>query len=217
MKSKINFNKKLCIVGNGGFAREVLCLLLDVAKNEPLLLKNQVHFMHADSDYSQQTIMGIKTISHAQFNPQLHQIIIGIANSKRREEIVNELPPETEYATLIHPNAIISDWVEIGDGSVIAAGCILTCNIKIGCHAQLNLQTTIGHDCIIEDYFTTAPAVNISGICHFGKHVYFGSNASVRQNIKICNNATIGMGAVVVKNIIEEGIYVGNPAKKMVK
>ena len=216
MKSKINFNKKFCIVGDGGFAREVFCLLWDVVKNENIDLRDWVRFMLADDGYVKQEIMGITTISHAEFNPELYQVIIGIGNSKRRAEIVNELPTNSEYATLIHPNAIISNWVEIGHGSIVAAGCILTCNIKVGKHAQLNLQTTIGHDCFIDDYFTTAPSVNISGICDFGKHVYFGTNSSVRQNIKICDNVIIGMGGVVVKSITEEGIYIGNPVKKMI-
>lgn len=93
----------------------------------------------------------------------------------------------------------------------------MTCNIKIGKHAHLNLHTTIGHDCIIGDYFTTAPATNISGNCEFGECVYFGTNSSVRQGIKICDNVTIGMGGIVVKNINEEGVYIGNPVKKLNK
>lgn len=90
----------------------------------------------------------------------------------------------------------------------------MTCQIKIGDFAQLNLGTTIGHDCIIGDFFTTAPSVNISGICNIGKKVYFGTSAAIRQNLKVCDNVNIGMGAMVVKDITEPGTYVGIPAKK---
>jgi acetyltransferase-like isoleucine patch superfamily enzyme len=45
--------------------------------------------------------------------------------------------------------------------------------------------------------------------------VYFGTNSSVRQGITICQDVVIGMGGVVVKNITESGIYVGNPATKL--
>ena len=96
---------------------------------------------------------------------------------------------------------------------VICAGCILTTNIKIGDHAHLNLNTTIGHDCTIENYFTTAPGVNVSGNCNISDYVYIGTNASLRQKLTICSNVTIGLNAGVVKDIKEPGTYVGVPAK----
>jgi sugar O-acyltransferase (sialic acid O-acetyltransferase NeuD family) len=134
-----------------------------------------------------------------------------------RKKIVESLPVKTTFTTIIHPNAIISKWVEIGEGSIITAGVIITCDIKIGKHSQLNLHTTIGHDCIIGDYFTTVPGSNISGSCLFGNKVYFGTNSSVRQGVSICDDVTIGMGGVVVKNISESGVYIGNPLKKLEK
>ena len=103
----------------------------------------------------------------------------------------------------------------IGEGSIITSGVIITCNVKIGMHVQLNLNTTIGHDNIIKNYVTTAPAVNISGSCCIGQNVYLGTGALVREDINIVKNSIIGMGSVVVKNIDESGTYVGNPAKKI--
>ena len=91
----------------------------------------------------------------------------------------------------------------------------MTCNIKIGAHAQININTTIAHDFIAGDYFTTAPSVNISGNCTFGECVYLGTNSSTREKISICDNAVIGMGSVVVKNIVQEGTYVGNPVERL--
>ena len=217
MKSKINFNKKICIAGSGGFAREVFTLLVDCLKNEPVDLKDFVRFQLPDKDYKKEEIMGIETICDSEFNPALHQLIIAVGEPKIRKKIVSLFPSETEFATLIHPNAIISDWVEIGNGSVVTAGCILTCNIKIGNHAQLNLQTTIGHDCVIEDYFTTAPAVNISGNCNIGECVYFGTTSAIKQGIDVCSHVTIGMGGIVVKNIDEAGVYIGSPVRKLLK
>jgi acetyltransferase-like isoleucine patch superfamily enzyme len=67
------------------------------------------------------------------------------------------------------------------------------------------------------DFFTTAPAANISGNFHFGDCVYFGTNSAIRPGVKICDNVTIGMGGVVVKDITEEGVYIGNPLKKLEK
>jgi UDP-3-O-[3-hydroxymyristoyl] glucosamine N-acyltransferase len=65
------------------------------------------------------------------------------------------------------------------------------------------------------DFFRTSPGSIISGNCNIGKHVYFGTNSSVREKIKICDNVTIGLNSGVVKDIKDEGIYVGTPAKKI--
>ena len=120
------------------------------------------------------------------------------------------------YFTFIHPSSILlGNDISIGEGSIICAGCILTTNIKLGNHTHLNLQTTIGHDCEIGDYFTTAPGVKISGNCKIYDCVYIGTNASVKEKISIHSLTTIGLNAGVVKNIEEPGVYTGTPAKKI--
>lgn len=107
--------------------------------------------------------------------------------------------------------------VIVGYGSVICPNCILTCDIQLGMFSQLNLGTTIGHDTVTGDFFTTAPGVHISGKVTAGKCVYFGTNASTVEDISIHDDVIIGAGACVSKDIIESGIYVGVPAKKMEK
>lgn len=209
--------KKICIFGAGGFGREVLSCLLDLNTTEGFKIEEKACFMVNDEYYNETSLMGIDVIPLSKFDPMIYDVVVAIGDPSARKKAVEGLPDATTYATLIHPTAVISKWVEIGEGSIITAGVILTCNIKIGDHAHLNLHTTIGHDCVMGDFFTTAPAVNISGNCHFGSSVYFGTNSAARQGIKICDNVTIGMGGVVVKNIIEPGIYIGNPVKKMDK
>jgi sugar O-acyltransferase (sialic acid O-acetyltransferase NeuD family) len=128
--------------------------------------------------------------------------------------MVQRLPKETQYFSFIHPSAYVLGYdVIIGKGSIVCAGCILTTNIIIGNHAHLNLQTTIGHDCEIGDYFTTAPGAKISGNCKIYDCVYIGTNASIKQKISIRSLTTIGLNAGVVKDIKEPGTYIGTPAK----
>ena len=209
--------KKICIIGIGGFGRETLTCLIDGISKTELKIEEITVFMVDDEYYNEPEIMGIPVIKDSEFVAENYKVVVAIGDPIKRKKVVEKLPSETEFATIIHPNVVISGWVEIGVGSIITAGTILTCNIKIGKHAHLNLHTTIGHDCIIGDFFTTAPATNISGNCEFGECVYFGTNSSVRQGIKISDNVTIGMGGIVVKNIDKEGVYIGNPVKKLEK
>lgn len=214
---KIKINDKICIFGIGGFGREILCCLIDILEINKKKASDYALFMVDDEYYSKKSIMGISVIPVSKFDPLLYKAFIGVGDPLLRKKIVQKLPPQTKYATLIHPTVVMSEWVQLEEGTIITAGCILTCNIKIGKQAHLNLHTTIGHDCIIGDFFTTAPAVNISGSCKFGNNVYIGTNASIKNSITICDNVTIGMGSVVVKNITEAGIYIGNPAKLLPK
>jgi sugar O-acyltransferase (sialic acid O-acetyltransferase NeuD family) len=194
------------IIGNGGFGREVF---YSMTKEDQL----KTVFFVEDEFYNEN---GFNTLPLSKFDKDEYEVVIAIGNSVVREKIVNKLPVETKYFTYIHPSVqIYSNDVIIGEGSIICGGCILTTNIKIGKHSQLNLLSTIGHDTIVGDYFTTAPGTKVSGNCKIGNHVYMGTNSSVREKINICGNVTIGLNSGVIKDINEEGVYVGLPVKKI--
>jgi sugar O-acyltransferase (sialic acid O-acetyltransferase NeuD family) len=197
---------KRAIIGYGGFAQEV-CNSIKKTDNV------EINVFFIDDEYY---IGQEKTIPISKFNPKEYEVIIAIGDPKIRFNMVSKLPKETKYFTHIHKSVIIlGDDVEIGHGSIICAGSILTSNIKIGSHCQLNLQTTIGHDTSLGNFFTSAPGVKISGNCEIGDKVYFGTNSCTKQKIKITNNVTIGLNSGVVKDINESGVYIGTPSKKI--
>jgi sugar O-acyltransferase (sialic acid O-acetyltransferase NeuD family) len=197
---------KQAIIGAGGFGREVYGSL---SLTEQL---NTVFFV--DDKYYDKSNSLILPISR--FNPEEYEVIVAIADSKDRYNVIQMLPKETKYFTYIHPSVQIhGNDVEIGEGSIICAGTIITTNVKIGKHAHLNLITTIGHDCVIGDYFTTAPGVQISGNEIIGNRVYFGTRSCIKQKLTICDDVTIGMNAGVTKSINQPGTYIGTPAKKI--
>lgn len=209
--------KKLCIVGAGGFGREVLSSFKDSFVLAGKAIEDNVVFLDDNSNLKNRKVAGINVIQTPDFIPSNYDVVIAIGDSQIRERIVTMLPKETNYTTLIHPTAIILDQTKIGLGSIITAGCIITCNISIGKHSILNLHTTIGHDCQIGNFLTTAPGVHISGDCNFGNCINLGTNSSVKQGLKICDDVTIGMGGVAVKDILTKGTYIGNPLKKLEK
>jgi sugar O-acyltransferase (sialic acid O-acetyltransferase NeuD family) len=190
---------KKALIGYGGHAREVMAQM------------GVKLTCFVDDKY---VVEGTKPIS--KFNPKKYALMVAVADSKDRFDIVQRLPKETKYFTWIHPTSIImSDDVEIGEGSFIGAYSILTTNIKIGKHALLNRGNHIGHDCEIGDYFSAMPGAIVSGNDKIYDLVYLGTNSSIREKIKITNSVTIGMNSVVVNNIEESGVYVGVPSKKI--
>lgn len=204
------------IFGASGFGREVLCCLIDGLKHQGIHPTGKIAFAETTEFCASNTeVMGIPVLDENEIDTTAYQAIIAISDPHIRAKIVNRLPKNQVYHTLIHPTAVISDWVKIGEGSIITAGVILTTQIELGKHAHLNLQTTIGHDCQIGNYFTTAPGAKINGKNTIGHHVYMGTNAITKQGIQIVSNVTVGMGAVVLKDIQEPGVYIGCPAQKI--
>ena len=211
----------LCIFGTGGFARETLCYWLDAEAaagrpiGTPRELARRVCFMVSDDHYSPAEVMGVPVRRESEIDPGAYEMLVAVAEPAVRRRIVARLPAATRYATLVHPSAVVSAWVRLGEGSIVAPGCVLTCNIEVGRHAQLNLHTTIGHDCRIGDFFTAAPGARISGACRIGAGVYVGTNAALRQQLSIADDVTVGMSAVVVQHLTAPGTYVGNPARRL--
>jgi len=190
---------KKALVGYGGHAKEVMAQM------------NTGLTCFVDDEYVDQYTKPL-----SEFDPGEYELMVAVADSKDRYDIVQKLPKETKYFTWIHPTSLImDDSIEIGEGSFIGAYSILTTNIKIGNHSILNRGNQIGHDCEIGDYFSAMPGAIVSGNVKIDNIVYMGNNASIREKLSIHGETIIGMNSSVVKNIKEPGVYVGAPAKKI--
>jgi sugar O-acyltransferase (sialic acid O-acetyltransferase NeuD family) len=189
---------KKVLIGNGGHAREVMA---QMGVNLPRFVDDE----YADND----------TLPLSQFDPTKHVVMVAVADSKDRYDIVQRLPKETQFFSFIHPTALLLDNVEIGEGSFVGAYSILTTNIRIGKHSILNRGNHIGHDCIVDDYFSAMPNAVVGGNVVIRNRVYMGSCSNIREKISICSDVTIGMNSAVVKNIEKSGIYIGVPSKKL--
>lgn len=117
------------------------------------------------------------------------------------------------YATAIHPSAIISKSVEIGEGTVVMPGVIVNSDSKIGKHCIINTKASIDHECRIGDYVHIAPGCTISGDVEVGECSWIGVGSCVKQGIRIGKNCMIGAGSVVVKDIPDNVVAFGNPCR----
>ena len=142
-------------------------------------------------------------------------VALALGNPTHKQNVINAITNSNiNFETLIHPNVIIgTDQVHIGEGAVICAGNIITCNVIIKNYVTINLSCTIGHDTLLEDYVSLMPGVNISGEVLLGECVYVGTGAKIINQLEIGKNTTIGAGAVVAKTLPENCVAVGVPAK----
>ena len=138
-------------------------------------------------------------------------MIISIGSCHIRKRISERY--DVEYATVIHPQTIISPSTSIRKGTVIMPGVIINADAEIGCHCIINTKASIDHECQIGDFVHIAPGATLSGNVVVGECSWIGVGACVKQGIKIGKNCIIGAGAVVVKDIPDNSTAYGNPCR----
>ena len=94
---------------------------------------------------------------------------------------------------------------------MITAGSILTNQIRIGNHVHINLDCTIGHDAILQDFTTLAPGVHVSGNVAFGHGCYVGTGANILEKLHIGEWSIIGAGSTITKDVPANTTVVGLP------
>lgn len=205
--------KDIVIIGAGGFGREVAWLIEDINKVEKEW--NIVGFVDDDESIQGNEINGYRVVGNVEWlKKQEINVVNAIGDPIIKKKVMVRLEDSKNiYPILIHPNVIYSDKVEIGEGSIICAGNIITVNIEIGTHVIVNLDCTIGHDAVLGDYTTVLPSVNISGFVKIEECVNIGTGSVIIQGASIGKNTVVGAGAVVVKDLPGNCTAVGAPAK----
>jgi sugar O-acyltransferase (sialic acid O-acetyltransferase NeuD family) len=208
--------QRVVIIGAGGFGREVLDIF--EADNKRLKRWEILGFIDENPRLHGEILRGYEILGGLEFFSQTEnsdvKTVVAVGEPAKRKKIVEKARNHSvEFCNIIHPSLVKSSFVEFGKDVIVTAGCIFTNNIKIGNHVIINLDVTIGHDTVIEDFVTLSPGVHISGLNHISKGVYIGTGAVTIQKTQIGEWSTIGAGAVVVKDIPKRVIAVGVPAK----
>jgi sugar O-acyltransferase (sialic acid O-acetyltransferase NeuD family) len=133
-----------------------------------------------------------------------------------RARIVERLAlPEHRYATVVHPFAHVSRTSTVGAGSVLLAGAVLTADATVGRHVAVMPQAVVTHDAVVGDFATLASGVRLGGGTEIGQGAYLGAGALVREGVRIGAWSQIGMGSVVLRDVPDGEVWVGNPARRL--
>lgn len=207
--------KNIVIIGVGGFGREVKILIdqINQVYKEFNLLGFYDDANDLSSNYNGLAYLG--TIEDLNSLGDETAVVLGVGDPNTKQKIISKLTNSNlTFPSLIHPSVILgNDNVTIGEGSIICAGCIITCNIEIGRFVTLNLMCTVGHDTKIGSYSSFMPSVNISGEVLIDEFVYVGTGAKIINQLSIGQDTIIGAGAVVSKSLPSNCTAVGIPAK----
>lgn len=208
----------LGIYGSGGLGREVLelsnqinailhkwddIIFIDDTKTEGLFKNHKIYpFEEILKNYKHNDV----------------EITIAIGEPDARKKLWNKISEyKYSFATLIHPNVYITENTKIGYGTTICSGAYISCDVEICENVYIQPQVCIGHDCKIGKHSVLSPSVALAGNCNIGEGVYIAMSVPVKEKVNIGSESIIGMGSVVIRDIPDNVIALGNPARVMKK
>ncbi len=205
----------MLIVGAKGFAKEVLEII-----NQMNQLENLVFFDDVNDDIKG-NLYGIfpilKTTNEVMdyFNTIDNRFTIGIGNPVLRKKLFDKFTSlGGVFTSTISSLANVGSFdVHIGHGTNILPGVIISNSSKIGMGCIVYYNSIITHDCEIGDFVEISPSVTLLGRSKVGSYSQIGSNATILPDKIIGKNVIIGAGSVVTKDIPDNCVAVGTPAK----
>ncbi len=205
----------LLLVGAGGLAREVLAAVRLGDRWEPIgLLDDRPSSAGSEVD-------GVRVLGGSPLvddHPDV-KVVVCVANAHRpdgRRSVVRRLGlPSDRFATVVHPHASVAPGVELGVGTVLLAGVVITAPQRVGSHVLAMPQVLLTHDDEVSDFVTLAGRAGLAGGVRVGESAYLGSGSLVREGVRVGAEAVIGMGAVVLNDVPPGETWVGVPARRL--
>jgi len=210
--------KRVVILGSSGTSYDILDTLRAVNEAGGREVFRCIGLLDDNPSLKGTTRNGVEILGPMSLAKTLDCFVINGVGSSRsfvhKEEITSRTgcPPE-RFVTVVHPTASVSPTAVLGLGTVVMQNAVICSNAQVGSHIVVLPCAVISHDDVIGDYTCIATGVCISGGVHVGKSCYLGCNSAIIENVQVGKNCLVGMGSVVTRDVAENSVVVGNPAR----
>jgi sugar O-acyltransferase (sialic acid O-acetyltransferase NeuD family) len=212
---------QLVILGAGGHGAELFAYLRDLAAaGTEIPLAGFVDDFRPAGRHGDLTILGsIEALDRlVADSPQIgFGYITALGSNQARQQLVGKVEalgrPNLSAWTLQHPLAYVGRAVQIGAGTCLAPGSIVTTRVRIGRHCILNVKASVSHDCEVGDFANINPGATVCGNVRIGEGCFIGTGATVSNAVSVGAWSIIGAGAVVIRDIPPHVTAVGVPAR----
>lgn len=208
--------EEIILVGGGGHCKSCIDVIESTNKFK---IKGIIDIPNEKN----KQILGYKVIGNDDDLPNLarkkynfHITMGNLGGNKRRSFLYQTIKENGGKLPVIKsPYSILSKYSSIDEGTIIMHNSIVNAGVRIGENVIINNKALIEHDSVIGNNCHISTSAVVNGNCIIEDDVFLGSSSILKQGIKICENVIIGAGSVVVKDVISEGTYVGNPSIKI--
>jgi sugar O-acyltransferase (sialic acid O-acetyltransferase NeuD family) len=211
--------KKILIFGTGGNCIDILDTINEINEAKQQKIYECVGFLDDDSKKWGKEFYGVKVLGPLASADEYDDcfFINGIGSASnfwRKSEIIAKTGINLErFETIIHPTATVSKMATLGYGTVVFQQVTITSSVIIGHHIVILPNSVISHNDVIGDYTCIAGGVCISGNVRIGQSCYLGTNCAIISEVELGDYSLVGVGGVVLHNVPENSVMVGNPAK----
>ncbi len=207
----------LIIYGAGGLGREIALLVMAINRRQP-----SWQLLGFVDDLASGEQLGLPIVGDQEWcineAKRRHSLatVIAIGASHALQSVSLALLKSGApfiFPNISHPDASIDwTWIDAGQGNVIGAGARVA-NATLGSFNIINMNTVLGHDCVLGDRCLVSPSATLNGEVELGSDVTIGAGATLLPRISIGAGATVTIGAVVGKSVDPGDVVAGNPAR----
>lgn len=204
--------EEVIVFGSGGHAKVIIDI---IEKQKQYKLIGLIDpFKELSSTRLNYPILGNKG-DYSILN-KVHGGIVGIGDNWVRYEmtqLINQLAPNFQFITCIHPHATIGSDVQLGAGTVIMAGGVINSGTKIGTSCIINTLSSIDHDCHIGNFASLAPNTSTGGQTIIEEGTAIGIGTNIIHNIHIGEHTVVGAGSTVLDHLPSFVVAFGTPCR----
>jgi sugar O-acyltransferase (sialic acid O-acetyltransferase NeuD family) len=208
--------RPLLLLGAGGLARETLAAvraLPDVWRpvgaldDDPRLHGRQIDAL---------PVLGEVEQVHDHESTAVIACIANVRRPASRAALDARLAlPAERWATIVHPAASLAQGVEVGYGSILLAGAVVTAPQRLGHHVVAMPHVVLTHDNQVDDYATLAGGATLGGGVRIRPSAYLGQRSVIREYVEVGEEAVVGMGSVVLSDVPARETWAGVPARRL--
>lgn len=206
--------KPIIVVGAGGHCRVVLSILAYYKEFRVVGIADR------NLDYKGEKICGsiIQYSWHdfiKLYQRNIRHAVIAVGNNKERKDLYSRLKKiGFKIPSIVHPTALIEKNATLKDGNIVCMGAKIGSMVSIGSNCIVYTGSILDHESIIQNNVFIAPACAIAGRVKVKKNAYVGIGTTIKEKIIIGSNAIIGAGSVVIRDVSDNTVVMGSPAKE---
>lgn len=207
--------EKVVLIGNGGHAKVILDILEAVGQYQVIGVTTAK--VDSQDSFCGYPVLGGDGILPGLIKQGVKKAVIGVGgfrdNSLRTKVYERVKAAGFELVSAIHPSAIISKTVVLGEANVIFPGVVINSHVRIGHNVIIATGSTIDHDVLIEDHVLVSAGVTVGANITIKEGALLALGSKVVSDIRIGRGALVAAGAVVVKDVEDETVVFGVPAR----
>lgn len=206
---------KLVIFGAGVIARMAHYYFTRDSEHEVVAFTVDQQYRPSDN-FQDLPLLPFEEITNS-YPPTEFKMFVGLGyarmNKAREEKYHQAKAKGYELVSYVSSRCSFLTDHAVGDNCFILEDNTIQPFVKIGNNVTLWSGNHIGHDAVIEDHCFLTSHVVVSGFTRIGHHSFLGVNATLRNDITIAPETLIGAGAIIMKDTVEQGVYLPERAR----